>query len=196
MKLEFSEKCVLQRFEKQILKGIRQGESNAFGAVINEHYKSVFGFLAYLCGDISSAEDLTQDTFTSAWANIDSLKREASIKTWLHKIAYNKFLDSERRSKRYSVLEAEFRENLPAGQSVSDPFKFVVKDEFSRLLFLAMQKLEQDEYAVIILHYIQNFSYREMESVLKEPVGTIKWRTNQALKKLREILLAGHNHEK
>lgn len=179
---------MLQRFERHILKGIREGEPGAFETVISEYYKSVFGFLAYLCSDASAAEDLTQDTFASAWANIDSYKRQASIKTWLHRIAYNKFLDSERKSKRYSELETEFREKSPAGQTASDPLNLVAKDEYSQIIFEAMHKLEPQEYAVIVLHYIQNFSYKEMRSVLKEPVGTIKWRTSRALKKLREVL--------
>ncbi|MBN2589265.1 MAG: RNA polymerase sigma factor [Sedimentisphaerales bacterium] len=186
---------MLRKFERQILKGIREGEPNAFETVINEHYKSVFGFLAYLCRDTGAAEDLTQDTFAAAWANIGNYKKQASIKTWLHRIAYNKFLDSERKSKKYSAIETEFKEEPSAEKTAFNPLDIAAKDEYSRILYREMQKLKPDEYTVIVLHYIQNFSYKEIGNVLKEPVGTIKWRTNQALNKLREVLLAGHNHE-
>ena len=188
MNIKNSEKLVLGRCERQILRGIIEGESTAFETVINEHYRSVYGFLAYLCGDTGLAEDLTQDTFTAAWSNINSYKRQASIKTWLHRIAYNKFLDSRRKSRRNASFENEFKDNLPAGQAASDPLNLIAQDEFSKIILQEMQKLEPEEYTVIILHYIQDFSYKEMKSVLKEPVGTIKWRTNQALKKLRELL--------
>jgi DNA-directed RNA polymerase specialized sigma24 family protein len=41
---------------------------------------------------------------------------------------------------------------------------------------------------VVVLHYIQEFSYRQMADLLKEPVGTVKWRTSQAIEKLKKIL--------
>lgn len=157
---------MLQGLERHILRGIRKGEPEAFETVICQYYKSVFSFLAYLCGDKNAAEDLTQDTFTSAWANINGYKRQASLKTWLYRIAYNRFLDSERKSRQSSALADEFRKKSFAMQTDSDPLKIVTKDEYSRIIFEAMQKLEPAEYAVIVLHYIQGLSYREMESAI------------------------------
>lgn len=179
---------MLQRSEKQILKGIRAGEPDAFETVINENYKSIYSFLAYMSGDTSTAEDLTQDAFTSAWINIDSLQKQASIKTWLHKIAYNKFLDFSRKSQKKAALKTEFIEKVPVEQTGLDPLSIVTQDEFTQNLYTAMMKLESEEYTVIVLHYIQNFSYREMKNILNEPVGTIKWRTNKAIRKLKDIL--------
>lgn len=132
------------------------------------------------------SEDLTQETFISAWANVDQFEGRASLKSWLHRIAYNKFLDSERSSKKRSNVTASLKKD--DSNEKFDPLHRITQDEHSRILFDAMHKLEQAEYAVIVLHYIQDFSYREMANILNEPVGTIKWRTNKALKKLREIL--------
>ena len=134
------------------------------------------------------AEDLTQDTFTSAWMNIDRYKGRASLKTLLHRIAYNKFLDSERGKRKRSEFISGWKESNSNVQTTSDPLYKITEDEHSYLLLKAMYKLESADYIVIILHYIQDFSYREMANVLNEPVGTIKWRTSQALKRLRDLL--------
>ena len=179
---------MLKKAERYILRGISEGKPEAFEDLICKHYKSVYSLLAYLCGDMLIAEDLTQDTFASAWANISHYKGRASLKTWLHRIAYNKFLDSERGSKCRSLLLAGIKEGNPAERTNHDPFHKVTQDEYWRLLFQAMGKLEPNEYSVIVLHYMQDFSYREMAGILEEPVGTVKWRTSQALKKLRHLL--------
>ena len=179
---------MLHRTERQILKNIREGDTEAFTAFVNLYYKSVYSLLAYLSGDKNIAEDLTQDTFICAWANIATYKGRASLKTWLHRIAYNKFVDSERKVRQTSAFVSGLTENNYEIQENSEPFSEISKDEHSRILFDAMHKLDPDEYAVIVLHYIQDFSYREMAVVLKEPVGTVKWRTSRAIKKLKEIL--------
>lgn len=177
-----------RRSERIKLTSVCKDRREACEAVIFEHYESIYRFIVYLSGDASFSEDLTQETFISAWANVDQFEGRASLKSWLHKIAYNKFLDSERSSKHHSTLEVGLKENNSNEQISFDPFHRITQDEHSSILFEAMHKLEQAEYVVVVLHYIQDFSYREMANILKEPVGTIKWRTNKTLKKLREIL--------
>lgn len=177
-----------RRLERLKLIGVAKGQRKACEEVICEHYKSIYRFIVYLSGDANISEDLTQETFISAWANIDQFEGRASLKSWLHRIAYNKFLDSERSSKKHSDLTAGLKEDNSSEQKSFDPLHRISQDEHSCILFDAMHKLESGEYVVIVLHYMQDFSYSEMAEILKEPVGTIKWRTNKALKKLREIL--------
>ncbi|WP_242873185.1 RNA polymerase sigma factor [Clostridium magnum] len=50
------------------------------------------------------AEDLVQETFISAWQNIETLDNPNAIKAWLRKICFNNFLMKERKSKAYSEL--------------------------------------------------------------------------------------------
>ncbi len=179
---------MLHRTERQILKQIKEGKTEAFESFVNLYYKSVYSLLAYLTGDKNLAEDLTQETFTCAWTGINAYKGNASLKTWLYRIAYNKFVDSERKVRQTSAFMSGLTEKNCDTQGNSEPFSEITKDEHSRILFDAMRKLDPADYAVIVLHYIQDFSYREMAVVLKEPVGTIKWRTSRAINKLKEIL--------
>ena len=177
-----------RRLERLKLRNAVKGQREACEEIICKHYKSIYRFIVFLSGDANLSEDLTQETFISAWANIDQFEGRASLKSWLHRIAYNKFLDSERSSQKRSDFTAGLNEGNSNEQQSFDPLHRISQDEHSRILFEAMNKLEPAEYVVIVLHYIQDFSYREMAEILKEPVGTIKWRTNKTLKKLREIL--------
>ena len=175
--------------ERENATSVRQGPREAYKRIICEHYRSIYRFTVYLSGDRGLAEDLTQETFTSAWAKISHYDGRASLRTWLHRIAYNKFIDSQRSCQRRAGLEAGLKESAPDARTSPNPLHQLAKDEHIRLLYEAMRKLDSSEYVAIVLHYVQGFSFREMTRVLDEPVGTIKWRTSQALKRLRALLI-------
>ena len=177
-----------RRSERQNLKDIREGRREAWEAVISQNYKSIYGFMAYLTGDKTVAEDLTQETFVSAWTNIDRFKGRASIGTWLHKIAYNKFVDSRRNLERHVASISGLGSKQHAIPETSSPLYRLMADEHSRLLYNALRRLESSQYIVIVLHYVQGLSFREMAKVLDEPIGTVKWQTSHALKRLRGFL--------
>ena len=177
-----------RRCERQNLKDIRQGRRDACKAVISQNYESIYRFVLYLTGDSVLSEDLTQETFVSAWAGIDKYTGRASIKTWLHRIAYHKFIDSKRALQRRAAVMAEikkYKEYIPKSHP---PLHQLISDENSRCLWQAIYSLQALDHIVIILHYIQGFSFSEMAKVLDQPGGTVKWRTSQALKKLKAFL--------
>jgi DNA-directed RNA polymerase specialized sigma24 family protein len=61
-------------------------------------------------------------------------------------------------------------------------------DEHSALLHEAIGKLEPSQYLLVILHYFQGLSFREMTRVLGRPTGTVKWQTGKVLKTLKTFL--------
>lgn len=176
------------RVQRQNLKGIREGKRQAYEAVICQNYKAIYRFVAYLTGDAELAEDLTQETFVSAWANIKQYKGQALLRTWLHRIAYHKFIDSKRELERQAALIDKLKQDSCDVPETLGPLFRVTADEQSRVLYEAMCKLGSREYLMIVLHYIQDLSFRQMAEVLDEPSGTVKWRTSRALKRLKEFL--------
>jgi RNA polymerase sigma-70 factor (ECF subfamily) len=134
------------------------------------------------------AEDLTQETFAAAWANIHSFKGRASFRTWLHQIAYRKFIDSRRRLQRDAALAATLRKEQNDSERTSNPLSRLAADEDSRILYDAIRTLNSHEYVAVVLHYIQGLSFREMAQVLDVPIGTVKWQNSRALKNLKELL--------
>ncbi|MHC4640297.1 MAG: RNA polymerase sigma factor [Planctomycetota bacterium] len=177
-----------RRDQRQNLKDLRKGRRQAYEEVILRHYRAVYRFMAYLTRDTNLAEELTQETFASAWANIDSFGARASLGTWLHRIAYRKFIDSTRRLKRDVALANNLEPQNDAAPESSDPLHRLTADENYRLLYEAMRMLKSPEYTVLVLHYIQGLSYRQVAKVLDQPIGTVKWQTSRALKNLKSYL--------
>lgn len=177
--------------ERQNLKYIRRDRYQACETVICQHYRSIYSFMVYLAGNTSLAEDLTQETFTAAWAGIDNFRSGASLKTWLHRIAYNKFIDSKRQMKRNAALKTKLSKDVAEVAQTPNPLNCLIADENSALFYEALHKLEPPEYLLIVLHYFQDLSFRQMAKVLEQPAGTVKWRISRTLKKLRMFLSSG-----
>jgi RNA polymerase sigma-70 factor (ECF subfamily) len=171
--------------DQRLLNDLRAGRSEACGEVIRGHYQAVYRFLVHMTRDAHEAEDLTQETFAAAWQRIGGFEGRATFATWLHRIAYTKFIDAQRAARR----NARLRERLPRMQTLSDdPSDSVAADDESRRLYQALRGLEDQERTLLVLHYLQGLSYREMSSVLDEPTGTLKWRISVALNRLRSLL--------
>jgi RNA polymerase sigma-70 factor (ECF subfamily) len=167
------------------LNSLSSGRSEAYAELVHGHYQSVYRFLLRMIRDVHRAEDLTQETFTTAWERIDTFNGRSTLATWLHRIAYTKFIDGQRTERR----DATIRDRQSSSSvAANDPFETAMAvDEASRL-HRALDQLDSGERAVLVLHYLQGLSYREMAAVLDEPAGTVKWRTREALNVLRILL--------
>ncbi len=185
-----TETPVIHSEQSWILDKVRAGNRQACTELVREHYGPIFRFLANLTGDSNSAEDLTQETFASVWVNIGKFENRSSLRTWIYRIAYNKFADARRRLRRRELERA--RETPPVTIS---PLNQLIVDERSQFLSQVVRRLDEENLTVIVLHYFQGLSFRQMAEVLGEPEGTVKWRTNQALKKIKSELAERYNHD-
>jgi len=178
-----------------MLNDLRAGRSEACGEVIRGHYQAVYRFLVHMTRDVHEAEDLTQETFTAAWQRIGAFEGRATLATWLHRIAYTKFIDAQRAARRNARLQERLTSlQTSSDTSSDDPSDSVAADDESRRLYQALHGLEGQDRALLVLHYLQGLSYREMSSVLDEPTGTLKWRTSEALNRLRSLLTDEVSH--
>ncbi len=171
--------------EECLLRGLRAGRPEASAELVRVHYQAVYRLLAHLTRDVHRAEDLTQETFITALEKIGGFQQKSSLGTWLHRIAYTKFVDSQRTRQRVDGLLD--RVGQSQARSV-DPLDAAAADEEAKKLHQALDALEESDRSVLVLHYLQGLSYREMSVVLDEPSGTVKWRTHLALERLRELL--------
>ena len=178
--------------DRELLEGIRAGRREACARLIHEHYEAIYRFLLHLARDAAEAEDLTQETFAAAWEKIAAFEGRSALGTWLHRIAYGKFVDARRAGRRSAVLAERLRRRGPAASPC--PLTAAVQDDESRRLYAALERVDPTERVVLVLHYLQGLSYREMAEVTGEPAGTLKWRTSLALDRMRTLLMAEETH--
>jgi RNA polymerase sigma-70 factor (ECF subfamily) len=171
--------------DQRLVDGIRAGRREACAQLVHGHYQAVYRFLLRLTRDIPQAEDLTQETFAAAWERIATFEGRSNLATWLHRIAYTKFIDGRRAERRTAILHERARTPVFAP---ADPLETAVAVDEVRRLYRALDELDTTDRTFLVLHYLQGLSYRQMALVLDEPGGTVKWRISEALNRIRILL--------
>ncbi len=176
-----------KRSDNALIKRILAGNHEACVELVRLYHAPIYRLLVHLCRDAHLAEDLTQETFVAAWAACSKFKGSSSLSTWLHSIAYRKFIDMHRRGTRNVATGPDGGlEHVKSGDPA--PYEAAFANDQSRRLYRALENLKPAERDVVVLHYLQGLSYEEMASVLQRPSGTVKWRTREALENLRIAL--------
>jgi RNA polymerase sigma-70 factor (ECF subfamily) len=155
----------------------RQGDPEAFDQLVVRYQSSVYRAALAALRVPQDAEEVAQDAFG-----------ESSFKTWLLTIAWNQALSRRRR------LTGWFRQAV-ALDDVAEPATIeraqdgVVHDsELQRHVRRAIQGLTPKLRDALLLAQSGDYGYDEIGSMLKIPVGTVKWRVAEARRKIREQL--------
>jgi RNA polymerase sigma-70 factor (ECF subfamily) len=170
---------------RSLCKRAKKGSKDAACELLGMCYADIFAYLRRLCGSQQDAEDLTQETFLKVWSSLSSFKGRSSFSTWLHRIAYNTYIDWQRR--RPTQIQStsdeswqEWTDNNP------DPFANAAEQQTAKRLYEAVDKLDDGKKHVVHLHYYQGLSLRETAKVLHISTSTVKYRLREVIKTLRD----------
>ena len=176
--------------ETELLERARNGDSQAFGLLVERYQRRVVGVAQAVVHNQDDAIELAQETFVRAYENLAKFESRSSFSTWLYRIAANLSIDFRRREGRHQVLRGEAAENeinrLPSPQG--DSYQETVRTELSRRINEALKELTPEHRAVILLREVEGLSYDEISEVLQVPRGTVMSRLHYARGRLRATL--------
>lgn len=163
-------------------------DPDAFGRLYDMYIDRVYRHIYYRVGNVADAEDLTQQVFLKAWQAIDRYKRATSpFLAWLMTISHNLVVDFYRAKKDKTYLEAE----VTANDSASSP-EGIAEARFERQqLRRAILQLRGEQQRVIMMRFVEGFSYAEVASALGKSEGALRVIQHRALVALRQILEEG-----
>src|SRR2546423_10052341 len=176
--------------EQRLIQKLKSGDADACREFVHRHYANIYRMLARLTRDSHRAEDLCQETFAAAWAKIGAFSGKCALGTWLHEIAYRRFLDWRRARKNHAPDEL-----LSDPIEPHDPLAGALKNERQRSLLAGLDQLEALEREVLVLRYLQQMRFHEIAAILDQPEGTLRSRTSVALRRLRRILEKDEVHD-
>lgn len=146
--------------------------------------------------DVSTAEDIVQDSFITAIQKNHQLKDEKTLLAWLKKIVVNNALQYLRKSSKEVFLTSEISELSDTSpemiaSSVTDETNHILAYHFTREeLLKSIDSLPPHHKSVFNLYYIENYSHAETSHVLKIPVNTSKSHLMRAKKSVQNYLTA------
>ncbi len=182
-----------QAEETALIDCIVSGQPSKFEILVENYQQRVYATLFGMLGNRQDAEDVTQETFITAFRKLDKFERRSSFYTWLHRIAFNAAIDLQRRKKRTKnqFVSSEMIDTAePTGQNTASPASIVMIKETVGQVQLGLSRLDEERRNIIVLRDLQGIDYAEIASMLDIPVGTVRSRLHRARIELREILNA------
>lgn len=159
----------------------RSGDVGAFEGLYRDHVGRVYGLCLRMTGQAQTAEDLTQDTFVSAWRSLPGYEGRSRFSTWLHRIAVNAVL-AQRRAPRgrgeVSLTDEDGEQMEFAAETGMDG---VMPIDLER----AIAALPAGARDILILHGIYGYSHEEAAEMLGIAVGTCKAQLHRARQLMR-----------
>ncbi|MCM1021624.1 MAG: RNA polymerase sigma factor [Muribaculum sp.] len=156
----------------------------AFGEVVKLYTQPLYWQIRRMVENHDDANDLLQNTFLKAWNSIENFRGDASLSTWLHKIAINEsitFLQRER--KRLNISLDDESQHL---DSLIDADTNIDGDKAAQHLRKAIATLPEKQRLVFNMRYFDEMKYEEMSNILGTSVGALKTSYHLAVKKIEK----------
>lgn len=182
-----------QAEETALIDCIVSGQSSKFEVLVGNYQQRIYATVFGMLGNRHDAEDVTQETFLTAFRKLDQFERRSSFYTWLHRIAFNAAIDLQRRKKRTTrhVGGAEMIDSSEStDQRIESPASIAMAKETVSQVQMALARLDAERRNIIVLRDLQGIDYAEIASILDIPVGTVRSRLHRARIELREIMNA------
>lgn len=167
----------------------RQGDPQAWDALFRRYQLPLYSYVYELVRNEQLSLDIVQESFINATRHIRSLREDARFGSWLFGIARQKVAAHWRKPDRTTSPGDDWPD---AGTDEADnPCDWLIHREQEEQFMTLLQQLPQMQRDVLILHFLEEFSLREISDITGVPVGTVKSRMHHAKQALRKLLQEG-----
>lgn len=178
--------------EEALVALAREGERGAWQRLYQTNYDKVLGRVRYLCGDLSLAEELTQEAFVQAMLKVDKFEGRSTFASWLRSVALN-VVRNHWRSQRSTAKAHAKLAIVHAVREVNqdaEPELDLQRKQRSVALYRALERVPENLREVFVLRDIEGLDREEVARVLSISPGNVSVRANRARHRIREELRA------
>ena len=153
-----------------------------FVQLINEHTGLIQKVCRLYAATAQDRQDLFQEIVIQLWRAIPKFRQESKLTTWMYRVALNTAISSYRKQQRsIDTTDIDF-----VMADLADDNKAAEKEEKLKLLYGAIARLPEIEKAIVLL-YLDDKSYEEMEEILGINQNNLRVRMNRVKEKLRQL---------
>jgi RNA polymerase sigma-70 factor (ECF subfamily) len=153
----------------------KRGDAAAFTELMQSCQEKLYRIAFSYVKNRDDALDIVSESVYRAYVNLRSLKNPSYFNTWIIRIAINQSINFISKTRRITLKE-DIELNVA---------KNTVETDEAMDLYKAMDRLDENQKAVIILKYFEDLPITQVAEVMNRPVGTIKTYLHGALKNLR-----------
>jgi RNA polymerase sigma-70 factor (ECF subfamily) len=183
--------------EKKFIQRLRDKDRTAFQQLVREYKDPILNVCYGYLKDFDDAEDLTQEVFTEVYKTISNFKEEASLFTWMYRIAVSRSLDElkKRRSlKRAAYFEKRVRSeaaDLEMSQTASDlpdPEEELYQKQQQLFIQDSLNQLAETQRTAFVLSQQDGLSYKEIADIMEKSLSSIESLVHRSKQNLRKIM--------
>ncbi len=174
-----------QRPDDELIADVRQGRMDAFRMLVERYEPQVAATVIGMLGKGPEAQDVGQEVFVRFYRSLERFRGDASLGTYLTRIAMNLSLNALKRRTRQKQRYGGDTESL---REMADETDRTGKHDDSREIHDAIAKLAPKHRAVVVLRLLEERSTQETAEILGVPAGTVLSRLARGVKALREYL--------
>lgn len=166
----------------KLIERCRAGDRGAEYEIYKLYSKAMFNTAIRICGDRQEAEDVLQESFLSAFRNIQSYRGESAFGAWLKRIVVNKSLSALRKKKNDMIMMEEVPDITYVEERARESHLSVdlIKD--------AIKDLPAGFRAVLTLYLFEGYDHKEISEILNISESTSKTQYKRAKDKLKVLL--------
>ncbi|GIP35870.1 RNA polymerase sigma factor [Paenibacillus sp. J2TS4] len=168
----------------ELIQAAQAGDRDALITLLREIETHVYRTAFYILGNQEDAMDASQEALLRIYTKIHTYEEKALFKTWVQRIVTNLCMDKFRKAKP-SVSIDEHELDFHAEDNVEEK---VISSYVAKDIHDAIDKLPDHHRSVVVLRYLQQFSYNEIAESLDLPINTVKSYLFRARKQLQIYL--------
>ncbi len=167
--------------DDKLIKDIAKGSMEALHTLYEKTHKSVYAFALSITKNTHDAEDILQDTFLKIYQKAADYTSYDKPMAWIFTIARN-----------FALMKFRDRKKEDSMEEVSDMpeaiFSFVEDVSERIVLETAVNKLDENERTILLLHAVSGLKNREIAELLDMPINTVLSKYNRTIKKMQKYL--------
>jgi RNA polymerase sigma-70 factor (ECF subfamily) len=183
----------------ELLRQARSGDFTAFEQIVSRYEKRIYALAMRILRQHQDAENVVQETFLAVMEHLSDFRGEASVATWILRIATNHALKVLRKRRGLPIVSLEASQSSQGGDEPlphpefiarwrENPEELALRAEVRRLLDEALAELDDKYRLVFLLRDVEGFSTRETAETLGISEANVKVRLLRSRLLLRERL--------
>ena len=166
-----------------------------YEAIVQRYARHVYNIAYRLAGNEPDARDLSQEAFLRVYRALRRVEPDAPLESWLYRIVNNLYIDLLRKRPRARIESLDAPLETARGELArefpdieSSPEAMLEREQLDGAIQRALGTLSEELRLVVVLSDIEGFSYEEIATVLRVPLGTVKSRLHRARQILQQRL--------
>lgn len=164
----------------------RAGEPSAWDALFKRYQLPLYTYVFELVRHEQTSLDIVQETFINAARHIGGLREDEKFGSWLFGIAHQKCIQHWRK-RRPELVSIEDDDAKEVGFDPG-PEEMLIRKEQEEAFMRLLGELTEPHRAVLLLHFVEDFSLEEIAGITGAQIGTVKSRLHYAKKTLKKLL--------